>query len=122
MQTFHTFPLRCYTAAQDQYVRNFQVDSQNSNDIITFSWDIVDGYYNYSYVNYFYIYYQRRFTYAQLLHVSYSSTTRNGTTFRYSRSVQTFNNGPYIMWVQVYRPSLDPRYTYSRRKFVNTSK
>ena len=121
MQTSHTLSLRCYAAAQDQYVHNFQVDSQNSNYIITFSWDIVDGYYNSSYINYFHILYWRRSMYAQS-YVSYSSATRNGTTFRYSSSVQIFNNGPYIMWVRVYRASLDPRYTYSRRMYVNISK
>ena len=120
MQTFHTLPLRCYTAAQDEYVRNFQVVSQNSTHI-TFSWDIVDGYYSSSYINYFHLYYQYRYS-TSSLYISYSSATRSGATFRYTSSVGYFNSGPYIMWVQVYRASLYPGYTYSRTKYVNISK
>ena len=118
--TSHSFPLRCYTAAQDQYVRNFQVVSQNSTHI-TFSWDIVDGYYTSSYINYFHLYYQHRSS-TQSLYIPYSSATRSGATFRYTSSVINFNNGPYVMWVRVYRPSLDPRYTYSRKQYVDTGK
>ena len=121
VQTYHTFPLRYCTAAQDDYIRNFQVVNQNSTHI-TFSWDIVDGYYNSSYINYFRLYYQHRSS-TPSLYIRYSSATRNGATFRYTRSVRTFNNGPYIMWVRVYRSSaLDPRYTYSRRQYVDTGK
>ena len=96
--------------------------SRNSTHI-TFSWDIVDGYYTSSYIRYFQLYYQRRSylsTYA--VYISYSSTTRSGTTFRYTHSLDTFSYGPYIMWVRVYRPSLDPTYTFSRRKRVKIGK
>ena len=54
--------------------------------------------------------------------IYYNSATRIGATFRYTRSLETFNNGPYIMWVRAYRPSLDPRYTYSRKKHVKIGK
>ena len=40
------------------YVSNFQVATKDSTHI-TFSWDIVDGYYTSSYINYFYLHYQR---------------------------------------------------------------
>ena len=113
---------RCYTAAQDDHVSNFQVASRNSTHI-TFSWDIVDGYYTSSYISYFRLYYQRRsYSYAPYVYISYSSATHNGATFSYTHSLETFNNGPYIMWVQVRRPSLDPSYTYSGRKHVKIGK
>ena len=119
----HTFPLHCYTAAQDDYISNFKVVNQNSTHI-TFSWDIVDGYYNSSYIRYFYIHYQHRSSvYQRSLFISYSSTTRNGATFRYTSSVGNFNNGLYIMWLQAYRSSeVQPRYPSSRRKYVNIGK
>ena len=112
----------CYTAAQDNYISNFQVAYKNSTHI-TFSWDIVDGYYTSSYISYVQLYYQRRSSsYAPSVYIYYSSTTRSGTTFRYTHSLDTFKHGPYIMWVRAYRPSLDPRYTYSGKKHVKTGK
>ena len=121
MQTSHTFPLRCCTVAQDDYIRNFREVSQNSTHI-TFSWNIADGYYSSSSINYFYLYYQHRSS-IQSLYIPYSSATRSGATFRYTSSVGNFNNGPYLMWVEVYRYStLDPRIIYSRRMYVNIGK
>ena len=111
----------CYTAAQDNYISNFQVAYKNSTHI-TFSWDIVDGYYTSSYIRYFYLYYQCRSLSTSSVYIYYSSATRSGTTFSYTSSLETFNDGPYIMWVRAYRPSLDPRYTYSGKKHVKTGK
>ena len=120
MQTSHNLPFRCCTAAQDDHIRNFQVVSQ-TNTHVTFSWDIADGYYTSSYINSFYLYYQHRSS-IRGLNIGYSSATRFGATFWYTSSVESFNNGPYVMWVRVYRPSLDPRYTYSGRKYVSIGK
>ena len=86
---------------------------------ITFSWDIVDGYS--SNITFFLLYYQHR-TSTSGLHISYSSATRNGATFSYTRSLETFNNGPYIMWVWVHRRYLSPTNTYSEKKYVHIGK
>ena len=92
--------------------------SRNSTHI-TFSWDIVDRYYTSSYISYFRLYYQRRSSsYAPSVYIYYSSATRSGTTFSYTHSLETFNNGPYMMWVRVYRHSRYPRYTYSEKMYV----
>ena len=116
------FPyIHCCTAAQNDHIRNFQEASRNSTHI-TFSWDIVDGYYNSSDVRYFYLYYQHR-TSTPSLYISYRSVTSNGATFSYSSSLGNFNNGPYIMWVRVYRRSaLYPRNTYSEKVYVKIGK
>ena len=114
-------PFRCCTVAQDDHIRNFQVVSQTNTHII-FSWDIVDSYYNSSYIYSFRLYYRHRSS-IQSLNIPYSSATRSGATFRYTSSVINFNNGPYVMWVRVYRSSaLDPWYTDSRRKYVSIGK
>ena len=95
--------LFCYTAAQDNDINNFHVASRNSTHI-TFSWDIVDGYYTSSYISSFRLYYQRRASsYAPSVHISYSLATNKGATFSYTHSLETFNDEPYIMWVWVYR-------------------
>ena len=108
------FNVHCCTAARNDHICNFQVVSQNDTHI-TFSWDIVDGYYNSSYINSFHVYYQYRYsTHNQSLYIHYSSAPRSSVTFWYTSSVGNFNNGPYIMWVGVYKSSaLDPRYTHS---------
>ena len=94
--------------------------NKNSSHI-TFSWDIVDDYYTSSYISYFYLYYQNRTsTYSQ--YISYSSTTPSGTTFSYTSPLETFNNGPYIMWVEVYRPYRYPRYIYSEKTYIRIGK
>ena len=86
---------------------------------ITFSWDIVDGYS--SNITYFRLYYQnRKSTYSWSF--PYSLATRSGTTVSYTWLLESFNNGPYIMWVQVYRRSLFPRYTYSEKTYVRIGK
>ena len=91
---------------------------------ITFSWDIVDGYYNSSYINYFFLYKEDRSSFGwSLLYIPFSSTTSNGTTFSYTSSLDNFNNEPYIMWVEVHRRShLYPTRTYSIRKYVKIGK
>ena len=86
---------------------------------ITFSWDIVDGYS--SNISSFNLYYQHRTsTYSRYIY--YSSASRSGATFSYTHSLETFNDGPYIMWVQAYRRYLYPRYTYSEKKYVRIGK
>ena len=111
--------MSCCTAAQNDYIRNFQ--AKKSSTHITFSWDIVDGYSRN--ITYFQVFYRYRTSpYFGALYISYNSATRSGTTFSYTRQLETFNDGPYIMWVQVYRRFLDPRYTYSERKYVSIGK
>ena len=89
---------------------------------ITFSWDIniVDDYHSSSYID-FYLYYQQR-SYIRSLYIYYSSATRNGTTFSYTSPLETFNNGPYIMWVQVYLYYLYHSLIKSERKYVDIGK
>ena len=117
----HPVPFPCVsTDAQDQYIRNFRTTKSSTH--ITFYWDIVDGYYTSSYINYFYLYYQGRSSSTSSVYISYSSATRSGTTFSYTSPLITFPNGPYIMWVQVYRSSLEPRNTYSEKKYVKIGK
>ena len=109
------------TAAQDDHIRNFQTTKNSTH--ITFSWDIVDGYYSSSYISYFRLYYQRRSSsYTPNVYISYSSATNNSTTLSYTSPLVTFPNGPHIMWVRVYRPSLEPQYTYSKKKYVKIDK
>ena len=110
--------MSCCAAAQDQYIRNFQVANKNSTHI-TFSWDIVDGYS--SNITYFHLFYQHR-TSSSAQYISYRSASRNGATFSYTYSLETFNNGPYIIWVRAYRRSLSPAYTHSERKYVSIGK
>ena len=100
-----------------QYVRNFQIANE-SNTYITFTWDIVDGYYSSSDIHYFLLYYQHRsFIYSQYIYYSWAASS--GTTFSYSSSLGNFNNGPYTMWVRVYRNStLYPRNTHAEKKYV----
>ena len=121
VDTSHSLSFRCCTAAQDSHIRNFRVASRNSTHI-TFSWDIVDGYYSSSYIDYFYLYYQHR-TSTYSLYIPYRSATSNGATFSYTSSLAIFNNGPYAMWVRVYRDSrIQPRITLSKKKFMKFSK
>ena len=86
---------------------------------ITFSWVIVDGYYNSSDIYAFYLYYQQH-TSTRSLYIPYSSTTSSGATFSYTYSLEPFINGPYIMWVWVYRRRV--KSTYSERKYVKIGK
>ena len=77
----------------------------------------------YSIISSFRLYYQHRSSsYASSVSISYSSAINKGATFGYTHSLETFSDGPYIMWVRVYRCFLDPRYTYSGRKHVKTGK
>ena len=88
---------------------------------ITFSWDIVDGYYNSSDITFFQLYYQHR-TSTHSQHIYYSSAYRNGATFSYTRPLEIFNNGPYIMWVWMHRRFIFPYNSYSERKYVKIGK
>ena len=120
--------------AQESHIRNFHVVSQN-NTHITFSWEIVDGYFSSGDISSFQLYYEYRASSTYTIWISFSETTQNGTTFTYINSLEAFfinNNyyynadvhefGKYIMWIQVYRPGGIPRYTYSGRLYVNFGK
>ena len=119
------FVLYNAAAAQDNHIRNFQVDSRTSTHI-TFSWDIADSYCSSSHISSFTLYYQGRSANSvSEVAIAYSSTNRTGCSFQYTTSLATFDNvrDEYIMWICVYRSSsLNPRYTYSERKYVNIGK
>ena len=111
--------------AQDA-ISNFQVASQNSTHI-TFSWDIVDGYYTNYYIDYFYIYYRERSAssgYRSLIgSFSYSDSNVNGASFQYTTTVTSFSTyGQYLMAVYVYRSRLTPPGTYSDEIYVEVGK
>ena len=111
--------------AQDA-IRNFQVASQNSTHI-TFSWDIVDGYYSDYYIDYFYIYYRERSVYSgyrsQIGSFSYSASNVNGASFQYTTTVTSFSTyGQYVMAVYVSRSLLSPSGTYSNEIYVEVGK
>ena len=119
-QSKHPVPFPCVsTDAQDQYIRNFQATKSSTQ--FTFSWEIVDGYYSSSDISYFHLYYQHRSS-TSTLYISYSSASSYSRYFSYTSPLETFPNGPYIMWLRVYRPSLEPRYTYSEKQYVKIGK
>ena len=119
----------CQTLADAQdVIRNFQVANKNSTHI-TFSWDIVDGYYSSSYINYFRIYYRDRAGYSgyrtHIGSISYSDSNliKFGSSFQYTTTVTSFNiYGQYVMAVYVYRPSLVPAEIYSEEIYVEVGK
>ena len=129
-----------HAGAQESHIRNFQVVSQN-NTHITFSWEIVDGYFSSGDISSFQLYYEYRpsSTYSTYIHsigISFSDATQNGATFTYTSPLEAFYTdyyyyynyadgygfGKYIMWIRAYRPGLIPRYTYSGRLYVNLGK
>ena len=120
--------LLCKTLTDAQEViRNFQVASRNSTHI-TFSWDIVDGYYSSSDINYFYFYYIQRSGssgYSNSIYITYSSSDliKFGASFKYTRAVTAFPAyGQYVMSVYVYRSSLTPTGVYSDEIYVEVGK
>ena len=88
----------------------------------------MDGYYSSSSISYFTLSFEYRSLYSSSLQISYNAATRNGNTFMYASSFEAiYNNynyysGELVMWIRVYRSSLNPRYTYSERLYVNFGK
>ena len=88
----------------------------------------MDGYYSSSSINSFTLYFEYRSQYSSSLHISYNAATRNGNTFMYASSFEAiysnynYYSGEFVMWIQVYRSSLTPSYTYSERLYVNFGK
>ena len=123
--------LLCYTstpnAGAQEVIRNFQVANKNSTHI-TFSWDIVDGYYTSSYINYFHIYYAQRprsgyYSYIGSISYSNSNLIKIGSSFQYTTTVASFSYfGQYVMWVDVYRSSLNPSTVNSDQIYVEVGK
>ena len=117
-----TLLCKTLTGAQEA-IRNFQVANKNSTHI-TFSWDIVDGYYSSSYINNFYIYYRQRSGssgYRSSIYITYSNSDliKFGASFKYTTTVTAFSTyGQYVMSVYVYRPSLTPSGVYSDEVYV----
>ena len=112
-----------YTHADAQdVVHDFQANKNSTH--ITFSWDIVDGYYNSSYISYFQIYYRQRsgsIGYYSNIGISYSNDNliKIGSSFQYTTTVTSFSTyGQYVMAVYVYRPSLVPAGIYSEEIYV----
>ena len=119
--------LLCQTVTDAQEViRNFQ-EYKNSTHI-TFSWDIVDGYYSSSYINYFRIYYSQRpssgyYSYIGSISYSNSDLIKIGSSFQYTTTVTSFSNfGQYVMWLYVYRSSLSPSASYSNQIYIEVGK
>ena len=114
-----------YIDAQE-VIRNFQATKNSTH--ITFSWDIVDGYYSSSYITYFLIYYAYRPStgyYTTIGSISYSdsSLTVTRSSFQYTTTVTSFSSfGQYVMWVQVYRSSLSPSYSLSDQIYVEVGR
>ena len=110
-----------------EVIRNFEANKNSTH--ITFSWDIVDGYYSSSYINSFRIYYRERpytgySSYFGTISYSSSSLIKIGRSFRYTTTVTSlYNRGhQFVMWVYVYRPSLDPSIVYSDQIYVEMGK
>ena len=91
---------------------------------ITFSWDIVDGYYTSSDINYFRIHYREKSTYSGYrtsIYITYSNSDliKFGASFKYTTTVTTFSTyGQYVMSVYVYRSSRTPTGVYSDEVYV----
>ena len=117
--------LRLSLADAQEIIRNFQANKNSTH--ITFSWDIVDGYYSSSYISNFRIYYRERphtgSSYIGTISYSNSNLIKIGTSFQYTTTVTSFSNfGQYVMWVRVYRPSLTPSYAYSDQIYVEVGR
>ena len=118
----------CQTLADAQEViRNFKANKNSTH--ITFSWDIVDGYYSSSYINSFRIYYRERpytgyRSYFSTIFYSSSSLIKIGPSFQYTTTVTSLSSygHQFVMWVYVYRPTLNPSYAYSDQICVEMGK
>ena len=125
MHCISILPFHATLAAAQEVIRNFQANKNSTH--ITFSWDIVDGYYSSSYISYFYIYYvQRPYSgYRSYESISYSSSNliKIGASFQYTRTVTSFPNyGQYVMWVYVSRSGITPSTSYSDQIYVEVGK
>ena len=123
IKLYHSIPI--HVDAQE-VIRNFQATKNSTH--ITFSWDIVDGYYSSSYISYFHIYYAIRLITGYIStigSISYSdnSLAVTGSSFRYTTTVTSFGSfGQYVMWVRVYRSSLTPSYSFSDQIYVEVGR
>ena len=123
---YHTTRLHWILAGAQEVIRNFQVANRNSTHI-TFSWDIVDGYYTSSYINRFRIYYVQRpsggyYSY-HTIYYSNSNLIKIGASFQYTATATSFSYyGQYVMWVYVRRSSLTPSTVYSDQIYVEVGK
>ena len=123
----HTRHLCQILADAQDVIRNLQTNKNSTH--ITFSWDIVDGYYSSSRINSFTIYYRERsgssgYFYSNI-GISYSNNNliKIGSSFQYTTTVTSFSNyGQYVMAVYVYRPSLVPTGIYSDEIYVEVGK
>ena len=109
-----------------EVIRNVQTNKNLTH--ITFSWDIVDGYYSSSYINSFRIYYRQRphagsTSYIGPISYSDSNLIKIGYSFKYTTTVTRFPTyDQFVMWVYVYRPSLNPSVAYSDQISVEVGK
>ena len=114
-------------AGAQEVIRNFQMANKNDTHI-TFSWDIVDGYYSSKYVDSFRIYYRERphtgsRTYIGTISYSNSNLIKIGSSFQYTTTVTSFSNyGQYVMWVYVSRSGITPSASYSDQVFIEVGK
>ena len=114
-------------AGAQEVIRNFQVANKNGTHI-TFSWDIVDGYYSSKYVDYFRIFYTNRphtgyHSYIGTISYTDSSLIKIESSFQYTTTVTSFSTyGQYVMWLYVYRSSLNPYASYSNQIYIEVGK
>ena len=120
--------LHLQLAEAQEVVRNFQVAHKN-NTHITFSWDIVDGYYTSSYISRFRIYCRERpysgsRYYIGNIYYSSSSLIKSGPSFQYTTTVTSLSSygHQFVMWLYVYRSSLNPSTVYSDQIYVEMGK
>ena len=119
-----TLYIICQTLVDAQEViRNFEANKNGTH--ITFSWDIVDGYDNSSYISSFEIYFKERpntgsRSYSSTISYSSSSLIKNGPSFQYTTTVTRHSSygHQFVTWVYVYRPTLNPSYAYSDQIYV----
>ena len=134
MHCISILPFHATLAGAQEVIRNFQVANKNSTHI-TFSWDIVDGYYNSSYINYFFIFYVQRpnsgyyghysYKYLTYIHISYSDINliKIGSSFQYTTTVTRFSTyGQYVMWMNVSRSGITPSTSYSDQIYVEVGR
>ena len=128
MHALHLIATHLYLklAEAQEVVRNFQATKNSTH--ITFSWDIVDGYYSSSYINSFRIYYRERpYTgFQSYFSLSYSSSSliKIGPSFQYTTTVTSLSSygHQFVMWVYVSRRRLNPSTAYSDQIYVEMGK
>lgn len=120
-------PHPTHAVAQD-VISNFQVARRNTTHI-TFSWDIVDSYYDSSYISSFRIYYRVKSGSGTSYnsYISIANTDVNliqlGRSFQYTTTTTvTGGIGQHVMWVRVYRSSPAPSGSYSKQISVELGK